>query len=272
MREEIIDVAMQQPNELFMSQPWFNPRLRWRSGLPATPTVSATIEAMDEAGVRFGLLSAAYAPSGPLISNDEVAEVVSAHPDRFGGVASVDLSDPVRAVREIRHRVRDQGFVGVRIRPWLWKLPPNDRRYYPVYVTCVEEDVPFCTQIGRTRTLHPSEPGRPIPYLDEVLLDFPELVVVGGHVGYPWVPEVLTLADKYPNFFVDTGGYAAHRLPPELVEFMRGHGRDRVLFGSNHPMLTAQTCLKRLGDLQLGAEARELFLSGTARRVFSLPV
>jgi uncharacterized protein len=272
MPDEIIDVWMQQPNEAFMSQPWLAPLMRWTRSSPVTPTVRGTLDAMDEAGVRFGLLSAWYSPAGPLITNGEVAEIVAAHPDRFAGIASVDLSDPIRAVREIRRCVRDHGFVGVRVVPWLWHLPPNDRRYYPVYVACVEEDVPFCTQIGHTGPLHPSEPGRPIPYLDEVLLDFPELVVVGGHVGYPWIAEVLSLATKYPNFHLDTSAYAVHRLPPEIVEFMRGRGRTRVLFGSNYPMLTASSCLKRLADLQLDAEASELYLSGNARRVFSLPV
>ncbi|WP_027947270.1 amidohydrolase family protein [Amycolatopsis taiwanensis] len=272
MPDEIIDVWLQQPNELFLSQPWFEPVLRWTKAPTVAPTVSMTLDAMDQAGVRFGLLSAWYTPFGPLITNDEVADIVSAHPGRFGGIASVDLADPVRAVREIRRCVRDLGFVGVRVLPWVWNLPPNDRRFYPVYVACVEEDVPFCTQVGHTGPLRPSEPGRPIPYLDEVLLDFPELVVVGGHVGYPWVNEVLSLADKYPNFHLDTSAYAVHRLPREIVEFMRGRGRTRVLFGSNYPMLTPGTCLKRLADLGLGAEATELYLGGNARRVFSLPV
>lgn len=272
MPDEIIDVWLQQPNEQFLSQPWLEPLRRWANAPSIAPTVSMTLDAMDEAGVRFGLLSAWYGPFGPLITNDEVADIVSAHPDRFGGIASVDLTDPVRAVREIRRCVRDLGFVGVRVVPWVWQLPPNDRRYYPVYVACVEEDVPFCTQVGHAGPLRPSEPGRPIPYLDEVLLDFPDLIVIGGHVGYPWVNEVLSLAAKYPNFYVDTSAYAVHRLPPEIVKFMRGRGRTRVLFGSNYPMLTPATCLKRLTELGLTAEATELYLGGNARRVFSLPV
>jgi uncharacterized protein len=185
-------------------------------------------------------------------------------------VATADLTDPVRPVAEVRRCVRELGFVAVRVVPWLWNLPPNDRRYYPLYVACVELGVPFCTQIGHTGPLCPSEPGRPIPYLDEVLLDFPDLVVVGGHVGYPWTAEVLSLATKYPNFHIDTSAYAVHRLPGELVEFLRGRGRDRVLFGSNWPMLAPSTCLARLADLGLDDEATALFLGGNARRVFGL--
>jgi uncharacterized protein len=272
---DIVDVWAQHPTERFRDAPWLATLRRWtEAGGAAAPladrarTVADTLAAMDEAGVRTALLSAWHGPMGSLISNDEVAEVTTAHPDRFAGLATADLTDPVAAVREIRRAVTELGFVGVRVVPWLWNLPPNDRRYYPIYVACVELGVPFCTQIGHTGPLFPSEPGRPIPYLDEVLLDFPDLVVVGGHVGYPWMGEVLSLATKYPNFHIDTSAYALHRLPPELVDFMRGRGRGRVLFGSNWPMLSPARCLEHLDKLALDDEARELFLAGNARRLF----
>lgn len=268
---DAVDVWAQQPNERFMAQPWLETLLRW-GGLPrAAPRLEQTLAAMDAGGVATALLSGWHGPGGALISNDEVAACVAAAPDRFCGVCSVDLRDPVAAVREIRHRVEEQGFVAVRVVPWLWDLPPDDRRYYPVYVACVELGVPFCTQIGHTGPLCPSEPGRPIPYLDRVLLDLPELVVVGGHVGYPWVDEVISLATKYPNFHVDTSAYTARRLPPPFVEWMRGRGRRRVLFGSNWPMIAPARCREGLGELGLDDEATELFLSGNARRVFRLP-
>ena len=134
----------------------------------------------------------------------------------------------------------------------------------------VELGIPFCTQIGHTGPLCPSEPGRPIPYLETVLLEFPELVVIGGHVGAPWIDEVLFLAKKFPNFYIDTSAYAVHRLPPALVDYMRESGRTRVLFGTNWPMLSAQRCLERLDELGLDADARDLYLGGNAARVFGI--
>jgi predicted TIM-barrel fold metal-dependent hydrolase len=225
---------------------------------------------MDEGGVARALLCAWSSPNGMLIDNDEVAAAVFAHPDRFVGVAAVDLRQPAAAVRELRRAVRELGFVAVRVVPWLWNLPPNDRRYYPVLAECVELGIPFCTQIGHTGPLCPSEPGRPIPYLDDVLLEFPELVVVGGHVGYPWIDEVISLATKYPNFYVDTSAYAVHRLPAPLLDFMRGRGRTRVLFGPNWPMLSAGRCLRQLADVGFDRETSELFLGENATRVFKL--
>lgn len=104
-----------------------------------------------------------------------------------------------------------------------------------------------------------SEVGRPIPYLDDVALDFPDLTIVAGHIGYPWTIEMIALATKYPNVHIDTSADAAHRYPRELVEYMRGHGRRKVLFGSDYPMLTAKKALRHLDSLDLDQEATELF-------------
>lgn len=267
-----VDVWAQQPNALFSRQPWLATLNRWtgKSGEESLVTTERTLAAMDASDVDITFLSAWCGPGGWLITNEEVAGVVASAPDRLRGLMSVDLNDPMGSVRSIRAHVADSGFVGVRVVPWLWDLPPNDRRYYPVYVACVEAGLPFCTQIGHTGPLCRSEPGRPIPYLDDVLLDFPELKVVGGHVGFPWMDEVLSLARKYPNFYVDTSAYTVARLPPQLIEFMRGAGAGRVMFGTNWPMISPKHALAGLDALDLDNRARELFLGGAAREVFRL--
>src|SRR5208282_5904845 len=112
--------------------------------------IDVTIAAMDAGGIDVGLLSAWHAPSGPLLSNEDVARFVAAHPTRLAGLAAVDLHRPMVAVRELRRCVKTLGFKGLRVIPWLWGLPPNDRRYYPLYAECVELGVPFCTQVGHT--------------------------------------------------------------------------------------------------------------------------
>ena len=96
--------------------------------------------------------------------------------------------------------------------------------------------VPFCTQIGHTGPLMPSEVGRPI-YLDRVALDFPELVIVGGHIGYPWTDEAIAVATKHQNVYIDTSAYTVRRYPAALIDYLRAHGRSKVLFGTNYPMI-----------------------------------
>jgi len=267
-----IDVWAQITTERMAKMPWMQPLLRWTgwAGEALLPSVESTLQAMDEAGVDIALLSAWYGPEGALISNEEVERQIDVAPARFRGLVGVDLTDPMGAVREIRRRVDRKRFVGARVIPWLWDLPPNDRRYYPVYAACVDAGVPFCTQIGHTGPLKRSETGRLIPYLEDVKLDFPELTVVGGHVGFPWLDELVTLTVKFPNFHVDTSAYALHRLPPDFVRWMKGIGKSRVMFGTNWPMLTPKQCLAGLGELGLSVEQSAAFLSGNARRVFSL--
>ncbi len=208
-----------------------------------------------------------------LISNDEVAEPRCAPSlSAFAGVAAVKLDEPMTAVRELRRCVETLGFKALRVVPWLWSRPPTDRYYYPLFAACVELGVPFCTQVGHTGPLRSSETGRPIPYIDDVALDFPELVIVAGHIGYPWTEEMVAVARKHRNVYIDTSAYTTKRYPPELVRYMQADGRAKVLFGSNYPMIPHATALADIGSLKLDAETTELFTNGNAKRVFKLEV
>ena len=266
----IVDAWAQQPTDRFMAEPWLASLLRWTGQERRTPSLDELLAAMDAAGVELALLSAWHGPRGALISNDEVAGFVAEAPDRLRGVASVDLEDPMGAVREVRRCVGELGFVAVRALPWLWGLPPDDRRFYPVYVACVEHGVPFGTQVGHTGPLRPSEPGRPIPYLDNVLLDFPELVLVAGHVGVPWVDEVVSLADKHAEPARRHVGLRAHPPPAGVhgVDARAGPDAGPVRLELAHA--GPARCLEGLDGLGLDDEARQLFLGGNARRVFAL--
>ena len=267
-----IDVWAQQIGPRMAKEPWLATLLRWTGQEVGdlTTSVEQKLEQMDAADVDLALLSAWYGPSGPLVTNDEVRAVVDQAPTRFRGVLSVDLRDPVAAVRTVRELAAGDAFVGVRVVPWLWELPPDHRLYYPVYAACVEAGVPFCTQIGHTGPLRTSETGRPIPYLERVLLDFPDLVVVGGHVGFPWLDEVASLTVKFPNFYVDTSAYTLDRLPPAFGDYARGVGRGRVMFGTNWPMISPVRALRDLDALGWDDDLVADFLHGTARRVFGL--
>jgi len=207
---------------------------------------------------------------GELICNGEVAGWVGKHPGRFRALAVVDLDGPMQAVRELR-RVHDDGFVGLCVVPWLWIASPTDRRYYPVFAACVQLDVRFCTQVGHAGPLRPSETGRPIPYSVQVAIDFPELTIVCGHVGYPWTAGMVAVACKHDNVYVDTSAYTTTRLRRELIAYMKTRsGRRKVMFGTDYPMILPAHALDGLDDLGLDAETRALYLAGNARRVFGL--
>jgi predicted TIM-barrel fold metal-dependent hydrolase len=268
----VVDAWMQHPTLRHSNHEMFASLRRWTGmrTLEEELPVEVTLAALAAADVDTGLASAWYGPEGALITNDEVAAFAARSDGRLRGVAGADLTRPVAAVRELRRAVQELDFVALRIIPWLWQLPPTDRLYYPLYTACAELGVPFCTQVGHTGPLRPSETGRPIPYIDQVALDFPELTIVCGHIGYPWTTEMIAVADKHENVYIDTSAYTARRYPPELVAYLRGRGRRKVLFGSNYPMIEPSRALEHLDELDLDQETAELFLSGNARRVFRL--
>lgn len=269
----VVDAWMQHPTEAFLNHEMFAPLLRWQGAEAGFDIpLDWTVQAYENGGVDTALVSAWWGPDGPMLSNDYVAEVVAEHPDLFAGIGSVPLDRPRDAVAEVRRCVGDLGFVGIRVVPWLWELPPDDRRYYPVYSECVEQDVPFCLQVGHTGPLRPSEMGRPIPYLDNVAREFPDLTIVAGHIGHPWTAEMMALATKYENVYIDTSAYKPKRFPDEFVDFLRTYGSETVIFGTNYPMIQPGECLRGVDELGLDGAVAERFLHGNAERAFGIDV
>ena len=116
----------------------------------------------------------------------------------------------------------------------------------------------------------PSEPGRPVPYLDEVALTFPELRLVAGHIGYPWTDEMIGVAWKHENVFIDTSAHAPRYYPPQVVQYLKTYGQDKVLFGTNFPQLSWEQCVQQVQAMHLPPQIQTKFLGGNARRVFRL--
>src|SRR5262249_2695901 len=218
-------------------------------------TAEQIVEEMDRAGIQTMMLSAWHRPGQWVFHNDQISEMTRRFPDRFVGVAAVNLEKPVEAVRELDRAVNELGFKALRVVPWLWNRPPNDKFYFPLYVKCIELDIPFCTQVGHTGPLMPSETGRPIPYLDEVALTFPELRIVGGHIGYPWTDEMIGLAWKHENIYIDTSAYLPRYYPPQLINYIKSYGKDKVLFGTNFPQLSFEKCATQVQALDLPEDA-----------------
>lgn len=235
-------------------------------------TTEQIVALMDDGGIESLMLAAWRRPGKWIFTNDLIASMVQEYPGRFHGVATVNLENPVEAVEELERAVKEFGFKALRIVPWLWGLPPNDKLYYPLYVKCIELDIPFCTQVGHTGPLKPSETGRPVPYLDEVALTFPDLKIVGGHIGFPWTNEMIGMAWKHENVYIDTSAYLPRYYPPELIHYMKSYGKHKVLFGTNFPQLPFKACMDQCLALELPEDIQRLFLRDNAARVFKLDV
>ena len=151
----------------------------------------------------------------------------------------------------------------------MWEKPCTHALYYPLFAECVQLNIPVCLSVGLTGPLQTSETGRPL-HIERVALDFPDLKIVCGHLGYPWQQEMIAFATKFPNVYIDTSAYKCKRFPMEIVNYMKTNGRKKVMFGSNYPMITPAECLADLETLDLKSDAAEDFLVSNAKQVFKL--
>jgi predicted TIM-barrel fold metal-dependent hydrolase len=234
----------------------------------AGATPEELVAEMDEAGVDIAILTGVVEESF-VIGNEVTAAFVEAAPTRFRGRACVDPRAPAEAVRELERCVRDYGFGSLQVLPYAFGLPFSHRLYYPLFSKCVELGIPVVTQAGHTASILPSDPGRPL-YIDEVALDFPELVVVAGHIGWPWTEEMIALAWKHPNVYIETSGHTPRRYPAAFVDFLKGLGKEKCLFGTDWPWLRFDRSLEQVKALELDPETERKFLGGTAAQVFSI--
>jgi predicted TIM-barrel fold metal-dependent hydrolase len=236
-------------------------------------TPEEMIQEMDEAGVEKVILSA-FVYKEMRVDNDYIAKVCDKFPDRFIGCGTVDPRDGMKAVREVERIVNDLHFKAIKLEPYAYGdeivgLPPNHKYYYPIYAKCVELDIPVTIQIGHTGPLLPSECARPI-YLDEVALFFPELRIIGGHLGQPWHEEMMILAWKFPNVYVDTSARAPKYWPDSFKLFAATWGQDKVLWGTDYPLLTFKRCIEEIEALGLSEQAKRKILRENAIKVFKL--
>jgi predicted TIM-barrel fold metal-dependent hydrolase len=163
-------------------------------------SVAQTVSDMDAAGVEFGLMVGT--------PNSEIGQVHRDYPNRFKLFAWLNPLDGMRGVRELERLVREDGANGLRVSPLYNCLAANDRRYYPLYAKCVELNVPVRVYTAMTYANdRPYELGHP-RHLDDVAIDFPELKIIAGLAGWPWIGDMVGLLRRHPNLYCDT---AAHR-------------------------------------------------------------
>lgn len=246
---------------------------RFRKGF----TLDEIIREMDEAGVDIGVASSFKWLDTWIVDNDETAAYVRQAPDRFIGSFTVDIRDPMPAMREFRRAVEELDMKIFRLEPYQYgdgrttAPPPTHRMYWPFYVACCEYNIPVAIQVGHTGPLLPSECGRPI-YLDEVALTFPEMKILGTHVGNPWEEEMMILAWKHPNVYVETSARLARHWPARLKEFAGGYGKDKIIFGTDYPLLSFKRSVQDVYKCGFSEEATRKILRDNAVRAFGLNV
>ncbi len=229
---------------------------------------------MDEAGVDKGLLVATTGGEvgGKLFFEKPAAlihDAVQAHPQRFKGIMGINPSRIMPWLGKLEQAVREFGFVGAHLYPHWFGKAPDDRIYYPFYAKCSELGVPVQIQVGHSAQWFLETVGRPI-CLDKVAIHFPELKIIGIHIGHPWTEEMISMAWKHPNVFIGTDAHAPRYWDESLVRFINTRGQDKVLFGTDWPIIDLGRAMEEIEALQLREEPRRKLLVENAVRVYGL--
>ncbi|MCC6305572.1 MAG: amidohydrolase [Rhodobacteraceae bacterium] len=228
------------------------------------------VAAMDRAGIRCGLLIGA--------ANAATAAIHARHPGRFLLFVTLDPLDGMRAVREFERLVREEGANGLRLSALFNGVVANDRRYYPLYAKAVELDVPvrIYTSMNYAND-RPYDLGHP-RYLDDVAVDFPELRIVAGLAGWPWVNETVALLRRHPNLFVDTAAHHPRYFAQpgsgweQFMQFGNTLLQDKVMVGLSRHLFGVpfEELIAAYRSLPLKEAVIEKWLRGNAERFHRL--
>jgi predicted TIM-barrel fold metal-dependent hydrolase len=254
----------------------FMAQVRMPEPLRGGVSIDKYLKIMDAAGIEHALLVAVRAGDRRMrgsfeIPYEKVAGWVSKHPTRLSGLAGVDPTRGIAQLRDLDYAVKELGFIGAHAYPHWFKLPPDAAQWYPIYARCAELGVPLMLQVGQNLIYHkdvrlPSV-ARPI-LLDQVAIDFPELTLIGIHIGVPWTDEMIAMSWKHENVFIGIDAYAPKHIPATLQHYMNSYGQDKVLFGTDWPVIHPEWAMAELAGLGLREGAFEKITRNNALRVF----
>ena len=236
------------------------------------------LKKMDRAGIEHALLIAHRC--GDLrvegsfeVTYEYVHGICQRYPDRFSGVAGVDTTRGMEQLRELEKAVTEFGFVSAHWYPHWFDIAPDAPQIYPVYAKCCELGVPIMMQVGQnliySRTRRLRSVAKPI-LLDQVAIDFPELVIIGIHIGVPWTEEMIAMCWKHENIYAAGDAYAPKHWPKSFVHYANSYGRDKILFGTDWPAIDPERAVKEIGDLGMNRDAHRLMMRDNALRLFGL--
>ena len=242
---------------------------------PTVDDVAAYYRERKMAAVVFSV-DAETVTGRPSVPNEEIADAAAANDDVLIPFASVDPHRP-NAAEEVRRLVDDHNVRGFKFHPNIQEFFPNDRTFYPIYEAIEEAGVPALFHTGHSGigTGLPGGGGIRLKYsnpmhVDDVAVDFPKLKIVLAHPSFPWQDEAISVALHKKQVYIDLSGWSPKYFPPQLVRYANTQLRDRVLFGSDYPMITPDRWLADFEKAEFKDEVRPLILKENAIRLLEL--
>ncbi|RBY80581.1 4-hydroxyphenyl-beta-ketoacyl-CoA hydrolase [Geodermatophilus sp. TF02-6] len=229
------------------------------------------------AAVAFGVDSVSQTGEDPVPTNEEVAELAAEHSDVVIPFASIDPARGAAGVKAARRLVTEYGVKGFKFHPNTQAFFPNDRMAYPLYEVIAEHGLVALFHTGQTGVGAGQRAGGGIRlkysnpvHVDDVAVDFPDMKVILAHPSFPWQDEALSVATHKPQVYIDLSGWSPKYFPPQLVQYANSLLKDKVLFGSDFPVITPERWMADFERIGVKDAVRPKILKGNAARLFGL--
>jgi len=277
---KIIDFRVRVPPALFpaidtpqenISQ--YNAVLNTVEKYAAVQTLDDLLQLMDGQGVNHAVMHAEHEVGDVADElNRIVADVVAQHPDRFTGIGTISLAGfTIKKALDQIAACAEMGMIGLSIEPAFFGLHLNEKKLYPIYAKAMEKNLLVALHTGINYTTHQPMAGENPMLLDEIACDFPDLTLVASHGGWPWIAEMVAVARKHPNVFMEFGGLAPKYIGAAgsgwemMYRFMNSVLKDQVLYGTDWPTMDHQRTLNEWHDLALKPEVLKRLMAGNAK-------
>ncbi len=211
------------------------------------------------------------------VPNEEVAEVAAENADVLIPFASIDPAKGKMGVREARRLISQFGVKGFKFHPTVQEFFPNDRKVYPLYEVIAASGLSAVFHTGHSGIGAGMRGGGGIRlkysnpmYLDDVAVDFPDMPIIMAHPSFPWQDEALSVCLHKPQVYIDLSGWSPKYFPPQLVQYANTLLKQKVLFGSDFPLITPDRWLADFEQIAIKPEVRQLILKENAIKLLRL--
>jgi predicted TIM-barrel fold metal-dependent hydrolase len=234
------------------------------------------IASMQATGIDKAVLQAEWEFGDYRAMNQAVKRLIDLYPEKLIGFCTVHPVETRDMAKEVEEWVTEKGMQGVNLQPWAYPLYANDKVFYPLYEKCVELDIPVtihtAINFSHTRSM---DFGRPL-YLDFIACDFPDLKIVANHGGWPWVTELVAVAWKHPNVYIETGAVSPKYIARSgtgwepFLQYGNSVIQNQILFASEWPLMALERLIPEVDELELKDTVKAKYLGGNATQLLGV--
>src|SRR5256885_10483035 len=206
-------------------------------------------------------------------NNYEMLDIAAENSDVLIPFVSIDPHKGKLGVREARGLIEEYGVRGFKFHPTMQGFYANDRMAYPLYEVINDAGAIALFHTGQTGVGSgmPGGMGMRLKYsnpmyMDDVAADFPDLKIILAHPSFPWQEEALSVAIHKPNVYIDLSGWSPKYFPQNLIQYTNTLLKNKMLFGSDFPLITPDRWLADFEELDIKDEVRPLVIKERAAR------